>query len=222
MIYIQITQFAEDAGDELKELLVAFRNEQAAGGSVDGIILDLRNNPGGFLQEALRVVNQFLHEDDIILHERDAEGNISSYRAHGLGLATDIPMVVLVNEGSASAAEITAGALQKNERAKLVGETTLGTGTVLRPFNLSDGSVIRLGVTNWLTPNYELIKDEGIRPDVFIEQAASVEMIDSFALERMSRQDLYAHQDRQFNSALVLLRLMVRSDADGPTYPMVP
>ena len=128
---------------------------------MQGIILDLRNNPGGYLQEALRVGSQFLPEQEVILHEKDAKEQITTYRSEGEGLAREIPMVVLINPGSASAAEIIAGALQENGRAKLVGEATVGTGTVLRPFSLSDGSVLRLGVTNWLTPEYN--SDQGRR-----------------------------------------------------------
>jgi carboxyl-terminal processing protease len=209
LAYLQITQFAADTGLELEQALLAM--EEAAGDhSIQGIVLDLRNNPGGYLQEAIRVGSQFLEEDAVILHARDAEGEISTYRAYGRqGLARDIPMIVLVNEASASASEILAGAIQANERARVVGATTLGTGTVLRPFQLSDGSVIRLGVTNWLTPDYELIKNEGIQPDVMVEQSPTTEMIDSVRLEAMTDTALYEHDDRQFASALLLLRLLV-------------
>ena len=210
LAYVQITQFAADTSRELREALTAIQAEGEKGEPVSGIILDLRNNPGGYLQEALRVGNQFLNEDQIILHEQDADDNIATYHARSEGLALDMPMVVLINEGSASAAEIVAGALQSNERAKLVGEVTLGTGTVLRPFNLSDGSVVRLGITNWLTPDYDLIKNQGVQPDVMVEQAPSVEMIDGISLAEMDRSSLYSHDDRQFASALTLLRVQVR------------
>jgi len=113
----------------------------------------------------------------------------------------------LINEGSASASEILSGALQDNQRAKLVGQTTLGTGTVLQPFTLSDGSLLRLGVTNWLTPKLALIKDQGIKPDVKIEQKPSVRMVDGTRLQNMTHDQLMAQADHQFNSALLLLRL---------------
>jgi len=118
----------------------------------------------------------------------------------------------MINEGSASASEIMAGALSQNGRAKLVGETTLGTGTVVRPFMLTDGSMIRVGVTHWLTPNFEMIRDQGISPDITIEQSPAIEMLNGFSLDGVSRSDIYAHADRQFNSALVLLRLMTYPD----------
>jgi carboxyl-terminal processing protease len=195
LAYVQITQFAADTSRELSEALTAIQAEGEKGEPVSGIILDLRN---------------ILDEDQIILHEQDADDNVATYRARSEGLALDMPMVVLINEGSASAAEIVAGALQANERAKLVGEVTLGTGTVLRPFNLSDGSVVRLGITNWLTPDYDLIKNQGVQPDVMVEQAPSVEMIDGISLAEMDRSSLYSHDDRQFASALTLLRVQVR------------
>jgi carboxyl-terminal processing protease len=111
-------------------------------------------------------------------------------------------LVVLVNQGSASAAEIVAGALQENNRAKIVGMPTVGTGTVLRPFSLSDGSVLRLGVTNWLTPNRELIKGQGVQPDLVVEQEGTTELIDSIRLSELSAADVRAHPDLQFQAAL--------------------
>jgi carboxyl-terminal processing protease len=113
----------------------------------------------------------------------------------------------LTNEGTASAGEILAGALQENERALLVGEVTLGTGTVLQPFTLSDGSVLRLGVTNWLTPKQRLIKDQGVAPDIEIAQEASVLMVDNYAMEGKTLDEILAEGDLQFNRALEELRL---------------
>ncbi|MCB0051529.1 MAG: S41 family peptidase, partial [Caldilinea sp.] len=132
-IYLQISQFASDTGDELQKSLEAIDAKVAAGEAIDGVVLDLRNNPGGYLQEALRVNTQFLDAGKVILHERDAEGEIRTYRSVGKGLARTYPMIVLINQGTASAGEITAGALKENGRARLVGQPTLGTGTVLQP-----------------------------------------------------------------------------------------
>ncbi|MCB0044135.1 MAG: S41 family peptidase [Caldilineaceae bacterium] len=216
LAYVQITQFAADTGPELERTLLAI--EAASQESpIRGIVLDLRNNPGGYLQQAIQVGSQFLEKDAVILYDRDAAGETRTYRAYGReGLARTIPVVALVNEGSASAAEILAGALQANDRAKIVGATTLGTGTVLRPFQLSDGSVIRLGVTNWLTPDRELIKGEGIHPDVAVEQPITTRMVDSLMLDSMSAEGLYTHEDRQFASALLLLRLQVNQAEATP------
>jgi len=210
-VYLQISQFAADTGDELQRALKAIDAEVAAGNPVDGILLDLRNNPGGYLQEALRVNTQFLETGKIILHERDASDQLRTYRSVGDGLAREYPMVVLINQGTASAGEITAGALKENGRAKLVGQPTLGTGTVLQPFTLSDGSVLRLGVTNWLTPDKNLIKNQGIEPDSTVEQDPAIRMIDAYALEDAAKlNDILTHGDKQFNLGLLQLRLATK------------
>lgn len=222
LVHLHVTQFAGDTSSELEKALQDILAEDSGGTPVTGIILDLRNNPGGYLQEALRVGSQFLPEQDIILHEKDAKEQITTYRSEGEGLARDIPMVVLINPGSASAAEIIAGALQENGRAKLVGEATVGTGTVLRPFSLSDGSVLRLGVTNWLTPEYNLIKGEGIQPDVTIEQNASVEMISSFLLEELDPREVRTHEDRQFQTAMLMLNLLTKPPQEPQTQAVLP
>ena len=221
LVHLQVSQFAGDTSIELELALQEILAQDAADAPVKGIILDLRNNPGGYLQEALRVGSQFLPEQDIILHEKDAKERITTYRSEGEGLARDIPMVVLINPGSASAAEILAGALQENGRAKLVGEASVGTGTVLRPFSLSDGSVLRLGVTNWLTPEYNLIKGEGIQPNVTIEQNPSVEMISTFILEDLDAKEVRTHEDRQFQTAMLMLNLLTRPVRDVETQAIV-
>ena len=208
-IYLQISQFASDTGDELQKSLEAIDAKVAAGEAIDGVVLDLRNNPGGYLQEALRVNTQFLDAGKVILHERDAEGEIRTYRSVGKGLARTYPMIVLINQGTASAGEITAGALKENGRARLVGQPTLGTGTVLQPFNLSDGSVLRLGVTNWLTPEKNLIKGEGVQPDSLVDQDPAVPMVDSYTLEEAKTlREVLGAGDKQFNLALLQLRLL--------------
>lgn len=205
--YLQISQFADDTGSELQRALEEIDAEATP---VQGILLDLRNNPGGYLAEALRVNSEFLPRGEVILHERNAEGAIKTWESVGEGLAREIPMVVLINEGTASAGEITAGALQENGRARLIGQPTLGTGTVLQSFELSDGSVVRLGVTNWLTPNKNLIKGEGIKPDISLEQAADVTMVDSYRLEDTTLNDVLNLGDKQFNLGLLNLRLLVK------------
>ena len=207
--YVKISQFADDTGTELDKVLKAV-NEASKETPIKGILLDLRNNPGGYLAEALRVNSEFLPTGDVILHERDAQGKIKTWKSTGNGEARDIPMVVLINEGTASAGEITAGALQENGRAKLLGQPTLGTGTVLQPFTLSDGSVVRLGVTNWLTPKQNLIKGKGITPDISLAQDVSVTMVDNYALEDATLNQVLEKGDKQFNLGLLNLRLLVK------------
>lgn len=210
-VYLQISQFAADTSDELKNALEAINTEAETGAPIAGILLDLRNNPGGYLQEALRVNTQFLETGKIILHERDASDQLRTYRSVGEGLARDLPMIAMINQGTASAGEITAGALKENGRARLVGQPTLGTGTVLQPFTLSDGSVLRLGVTNWLTPDKNLIKNQGVAPDSLVEQDPAIRMIDAFQLEDATAlTDILAHGDKQFNLALLQLRLAAK------------
>jgi carboxyl-terminal processing protease len=210
-VYLQIAQFAADTGDELQKALEAIDAEVAAGKPVDGVLLDLRNNPGGYLQEALRVNTQFLEAGQVILHERDASDQLRTYRSVGEGLAREYPLVVLINQGTASAGEITAGALKENGRARLVGQPTLGTGTVLQPFTLSDGSVLRLGVTNWLTPEKNLIKNQGVTPDSTVTQDPAIRMIDVYQLEEITKlNELLAHGDKQFNLGLLQLRLAAK------------
>jgi carboxyl-terminal processing protease len=207
--YVKISQFADDTGTELERVLAEV-NAAATQSPVKGILLDLRNNPGGYLSEALRVNSEFLPRGEVILHERDGQGEIKTWKAVGEGLARDIPIVALINEGTASAGEITAGALQENGRAKLIGQPTLGTGTVLQPFTLTDGSVVRLGVTNWLTPKQNLIKGKGITPDISLEQDVSITMVDNYALEDATLSEVLGQGDKQFNLGLLNLRLLVK------------
>ncbi len=206
--YVEVSQFAEDTGQELENALQEINSTRVDGEAVSGLILDLRNNPGGYLREAIRVGSQFLPNGATILIESDAEKNTSVYRSRGWGYARDVPMVVLINEGTASAGEITAGAIKENGRGILIGETTFGTGTVLNQFNLSDGSAILLGVTNWLTPDGNLIKGQGVVPDVVVEQTASTLLMGARALHETSLDELLTTEDTQFLSALEAL--------DGP------
>ncbi|MEZ4736356.1 MAG: S41 family peptidase [Caldilineaceae bacterium] len=210
LAYIQISQFAADTNHELIGALQAIHAADE-GYPIRGILLDLRNNPGGYLHEAVRVGGQFLESGQTVLHERDANGKTETHKAFGSGFARDLPLVVLINGGSASAAEILAGALQENGRAKLIGETTLGTGTVLHSFTLGDGSVMRLGVTNWLTPEFHLIKNQGIQPDVKVAQNATVTLVDAATLQDLNETEAWRTADLQFNAALFALRWLILS-----------
>lgn len=201
--YLQIAQFADDTDRELEKALDEINAHEPA---FAGIVLDLRNNPGGYLNVAINAASQFLAEDQVILFERDAQGNLEAHKVRGEGRAREIPMIAMINPGTASAGEILAGALQQNGRARLVGETTLGTGTVLRPYTLSDGSVLRLGITNWLTPDQELLKDKGVAPDVVMEMTPETKMVDNTVLAEMTPEEVRDVADPQFRSALFLLR----------------
>lgn len=203
LVYLQITQFADDTAQEVNAALEEIFAQRPA---YKGMVLDLRNNPGGYVHVLRSVASEFLPEDSVIMYERDASGSLQTHETYGEGLARDIPMVVLVNPGTASAGEILAGALQQNGRAELVGESTTGTGTVLRPYTLSDGSVLRLGVTNWLTPDQTLLKDKGVTPDHEVTIDAEITMVDAYALEELDAAGVKKIADPQFNAALDLIK----------------
>ncbi len=212
-VYLQITQFADDTATEVKAALEDIRAHRPA---FKGMVLDLRNNPGGYVHILEQVSSQFLPEDSVIMYERDASGELETHLTSGKGLATEYPLVVLINPGTASAGEILAASLQQNDRAELVGETTTGTGTVLRPYYFSDGSMLRLGITNWLTPDQSLLKDMGVTPDHEVTIDAETPMVDAYALEEMDAAGVKANEDPQFKAALDLLK---RKLAPGVTTP---
>lgn len=160
--HIQIAQFASGISNQLKDAL-----NQAKQMGATKIILDLRNDPGGYLSEAIDTASAFLKSGNVLL-EQDSTGNRTPYPVNGNPINTTDAIVVLVNKGTASAAEIVSGALKDNHRATILGQTTFGTGTVLNEFGLADGSAILLGTQEWLTPNGQFIRDHGIDPDVSV------------------------------------------------------
>lgn len=206
LAYLQITQFAANTGQELEDALREIESLQQNGEAVSGLVLDLRNNPGGYLREAINVGSQFLPKGEIILQEKDASGKVDSYRSRGRGYGRELPMIVLINKGTASAGEITAGALKENGRAVLIGETTFGTGTVLNQFNLSDGSAILLGVTNWLTPEGNLIKGQGITPDIAEELPTGIAQLNAKRLSQIAPEELAKMEDSQLWKAIQELK----------------
>jgi carboxyl-terminal processing protease len=157
---IWLEQFSSGAADDMVKALKAAREAGA-----QRIVLDLRANPGGYVNEAVGVASQFL-SSGLVYIERNAADQRTEHPVTPDGVATDLPLVVVVDGNSASSAEIVAGALQDAGRAKIVGETTFGTGTVLGEFDLSDGSALRVGTVEWLTPKGRKIWHEGIAPDV--------------------------------------------------------
>ncbi len=196
---VRLSQFSANATDELRAAL-----EEAKAAGATGLILDLRNNPGGLLDQAVKVSSQFLVEGNV-LQEEDAQGRREAYPVKRGGVATDIPMVVLINQGSASSAEILAGAIQDHGRGILVGETTFGTGTVLRSFALNDGSALLLGTKQWLTANGRLIRKQGIEPDVLVELPMEAELLSPADVESLTAGELLQSQDAQLLKALELL-----------------
>lgn len=201
LAHVRIVSFSEGVSAELGEALQAIK---AAG--LTGVVLDLRNNPGGLLSEAVSVGSHFLPAGEAILLRQDAAGNIDTLEAQGGGLGLDLPLVVLINEGSASASEIVSGALQDHGRATLVGATTFGTGTVLNQFNLRDGSALLLATEQWLTPDGRVIWHEGIAPDVAVELPEGVFPLAPEELEGMSAEDFANSDDPQLLRAIELLQ----------------
>ncbi|MFN8496816.1 MAG: S41 family peptidase [Anaerolineae bacterium] len=197
--HIRLNQYSANASDELR---AAVADAKAQGAT--GIIFDLRNNPGGLLSEAVNVTSEFLKDGNVLL-QRDRGGKETPYPVKKGGQATDIPMVVLINQGTASAAEITSGALQHYKRATVVGMPTFGTGTVLSTFKLSDGSALLLGTGEWLTPGGDMIRRQGIAPDVKVEMKPDVQIVTPTIEKTLSAQDIQSTQDLQFKKALELL-----------------
>lgn len=194
--HILMSQFGERATSDLVSALNGARSRSAT-----SIILDLRNDPGGLRDEAITAASQFLSNGDVLL-EQDSQGKRTNFPVRTGGIATDVPMVVLINEGTASAAEIVAGALQDHQRAKLVGATTFGTGTVLGTFDLSDGSAVLLGIAEWLTPNGRQIWHHGIAPDIKVTLPAGAFPSVPQAESEMTLDQFKASDDAQLLRAL--------------------
>ncbi|MFL7812109.1 MAG: S41 family peptidase, partial [Anaerolineales bacterium] len=197
--HLRIAAFSKGVTGDLKKALDAILKK-----GLNGLILDLRNNPGGLLNEAISTASQFLSEGKVLL-EKDADGQITSLAVEKGGLARSIPMVVLMNNGTASAAEIVVGALQDHGRASLVGLTTFGTGTVLEQFPLSDGSALLLAVQEWLTPNGNQIWHKGIPPDFVVSLSEGVAPLFPEEEQGMTLQQLKASRDTQLLKALELV-----------------
>ncbi len=163
--HIQMVQYADGVSDQLKNAVVDAKKQGAK-----RIILDMRGNPGGYLQEAINTASLFVKNGNVLL-EQDSKGNRNPYAVNGNPIDTTTPLVVLVDHNSASAAEIVSGSLKDNHRAYLIGTQTFGTGTVLQQFKLSDGSALLLGTSEWLTPTGQFIRDHGIVPDKTVDLA---------------------------------------------------
>lgn len=166
LAYLRLFNFGEDTTRDTQRALRDLLDENP-----DGLILDLRGNGGGFLGTAVSVSSEFLSNNKLILTERFSDGTEDTYEARRGGLATEIPLVVLINEGSASASEIVAGAIQDHDRGVLIGTTSFGKGSVQNWIPLSsDGGAIRVTVARWYTPDDRLISDDGLSPDIVVER----------------------------------------------------
>ena len=197
--HVRLASFDAGVTRDLQNVLAEVQRQ-----GVKGIVLDLRNNPGGLLDEAVGVASQFIGSGNV-LQAKDADGKLEDIPIEKGGTTTNTPMVVLVNEGSASAAEIVAGALQDHQRAKLVGDTTFGTGTVLQQFRLKDGSALLLAVEEWLTPNGRSFWHKGLTPDFVVPLPPDVNPLLPPAERTLTPADLQRSDDRQLLTGLRLL-----------------
>jgi carboxyl-terminal processing protease len=182
--YVRLRDFGETAGRELEDALVELNANE-----LDGLIFDLRGNRGGYLSIAVQVTSQFVDEGPILI-ERFKDGRERRYPVEPGGLALDVPLVVLVDGGSASASEIAAGAIQDTGRGVLIGTTTLGKGSVQTVHTLSDDSELRVTIARWFTPNDRAIHGVGLEPDIEVE---------------LSEQDILDDNDPQLDRAIEYL-----------------
>jgi carboxyl-terminal processing protease len=197
--HLRIATFDAGVSKDLRQALTRIERD-----GLSGIILDLRNNPGGLLDEAIGVASEFLDRGNVLL-AKDAKGRVSPVPVEKGALVTRLPMVVLVNQGSASAAEIVAGALHDAHRARLVGETTFGTGTVLGEFRLADGSALLLAVEEWLTPDGSSFWHKGLRPQYVVTLPSEVEPLLPANERELSWEQLQANGDKQLLKALEIV-----------------
>ncbi len=182
--YLRLGEFSSPAAAQVRDALRSLQAERPV-----GLVLDLRGNPGGFLRTAVDITSEFVGEGPIVV-ERFKDGSEEVFRARRGGSALTIPLVVLVNEGSASASEILAGAVQDTGRGILLGETTFGKGSVQIPSELSDGSVLSITTARWFTPNDRMIHGEGLQPDIEVA---------------LSEEDIAADRDPQLDAAVQYL-----------------
>lgn len=182
--YLRLGEFSAPASEQVREALESLQEQNPV-----GLVLDLRGNPGGFLRSAVEITSEFIDEGPVVV-ERFKDGREEVFEAEKGGRALDIPLVVLVDEGSASASEILAGAVQDTGRAILVGARTFGKGSVQIPDELSDGSVLSITTARWFTPNDRLIHGEGLLPDIEVER---------------TEEDIEADRDPQLDRAVEYL-----------------
>jgi len=192
---VLLSSFSDDSAKELQN---AFEEAKAAGAR--RFILDLRNNPGGRLDQAVEMAGYFLEPESVVYIRKDASGEREEIKVEGDPESTEAPLAVVVDGGTASSAEILAGALRDNDRAPVVGETTFGTGTVLSEFVLSDGSSILLGVAEWLTPDGDFIRNTGITPDLRVPLPEGTEPLTPVDARDLSRDEILG-KDAQLRTA---------------------
>jgi len=182
--YLAINQFGDETVNEVRSILT-----DVDPAKLKGFIIDLRFNGGGYLDGAVDLVSMF-QQEGLVVSVQGKGTDIERHEVTGQAILPTIPLVVLVNEGSASASEITAGALQDNKRATIVGVKSFGKGTVQEVINLKDGTSLRVTIAHWLTPSGRNLSKEGVMPDIIVER---------------TREQMIAEQDPQLNAAMKIL-----------------
>ena len=188
--YVKITKFSDSTDKEFNLAANEIISKKA-----HGIILDLRNNPGGLLDKSVEVASRMMPKGKVVVAEEDSAGKKESLYTSGGDKLSSIPMVVLVNEGSASASEILAGALKDNQGLTLIGKKTFGKGCVQQLMDLPGGSSVKITVAKWLTPNGDYIQDKGINPDIEVE---------------MTSDDYNNNRDPQLDKAMEILKEKIK------------
>lgn len=172
IIYIRLSQFGDNTHDEWLKLANDASVKLNKQKDIKGIVFDLRNNPGGYLNDAVYIISEFVKSGTAVMQE-DKNGERTSFPVTGKGLLYDVPVVVLINKGSASASEIVAGALRDHKRATLVGETSFGKGTIQEAEDLGGGAGLHITIAKWLTPNGTWVGNgkngQGLKPDVEVK-----------------------------------------------------
>jgi len=163
--HVKLLKFSGETLTEWEDVVV----ELLKNPEISDVIIDVRNNPGGFMQGAVEVASDFLDIDEVVVSEEDASGLMQEFRVEKLGRLRKIDVVVLINEGSASASEIFAGALRDNKQVQLIGQTTFGKGTIQEPQQVNGGSGLHITIARWLTPSGYWVNDGGLIPDVEVE-----------------------------------------------------
>jgi carboxyl-terminal processing protease len=201
--HVALESFGEKAHDQLQEALTDARQQGAK-----GLIIDVRGNPGGLKDQAVAVTSMFLKSGDVFI-EQDAQGIQTKDPVKPGGEWTDIPLCLLIDQGTASSAEIFAGAIQDHERGKLIGMRTFGTGTVLQPYHLSDGSAVLLAVAEWLTPKGRHIWHEGITPDIAVTLPEEASILLPEVAGGLTAEELARSEDKQLLKAVQVMKEQV-------------
>jgi len=202
--YIRVTHFSETTFKDLRHAIKNLQNDSQE--ELTGLILDLRNNPGGVLDAAVEVSDAFLDEGVIVTASGRGRDSNFSHEAHPGDLLRGAALVVIVNKGSASASEIVAGALQDNDRATVVGAQTFGKGSVQTVMPLSNGRAIKLTTSLYYTPSGDSIHGSGITPDIFLDEAGLEDLLAGTAQHKTEAGAALLQSDTQLRQALNVLR----------------